>query len=133
MLNKLLTVVCPDCAQQALVLGEDLPNCRFCLMTWDDPEEAAAEYTWLVLGEVASTEPDTENPIQTCPDCFSDSLVMGTITAAAPAPHQLCFSCVGDFTDTEFAACAFGCGRLVPADAQDLLCPAYTGIAIGRL
>ncbi|MFD7668139.1 hypothetical protein [Streptomyces sp. NPDC059788] len=128
------TVVCPQCAQPALVLGGDLPTCRFCLMTWDDPGDAAGEYLWIVQGEIASTDPDPDNPLQHCPDCSHTALVMTARTTADPAADRhLCFSCATDFTDTPLAACRYGCGRLLPSDAEELLCSECTGLAFERI
>ncbi|MEV8047238.1 hypothetical protein AB0P02_25865 [Streptomyces griseoluteus] len=63
------TVVCPECAQQALVLTGDGPSCRFCLKSWDVPAEAAAEFAWIVLGLDGAPAPGEEEnaPVRNCP------------------------------------------------------------------
>lgn len=119
------TLLCPQCAQPALVLAADArPTCRFCLKTWQDPNEAAAEYSWIVLGQDPEGYPAPDSPVQFCPDCpaLTLALVMGAVTAAS-AQRRLCFSCAGDFTDREFTPCVT-CEALTPSDAEGARCSA---------
>ncbi|MEW2522820.1 hypothetical protein [Actinacidiphila alni] len=127
------TVICPECAQQALVLDADLPSCRFCLKHWEDPSEAAAEYAWLILGQ-SSPAPSDEGdaPVRVCPNCSNETLVVQALTAAAP--HQdtiLCFACAEVYADTALTSCQ-DCENPLPVDSGDLLCPDCTAAAFGR-
>ncbi|MGA5819834.1 hypothetical protein ACPC54_18480 [Kitasatospora sp. NPDC094028] len=128
------TVVCPECDQQALVLGRDLPVCRFCLATWQDPAQAAEEYAWMVLGLDGAAPGDEENPpVRICPDCSSQALVMEAVTAEAPEDARpLCFACGESYANSEFGYCAQGCGTPLPAESEDLICSDCEGIALGR-
>ncbi|MBT2511469.1 hypothetical protein J7I98_37865 [Streptomyces sp. ISL-98] len=122
------TVVCPQCAQPALVLAADArPACRFCLKTWQEPDaadKAAAEYSWIVLGQERDDYPAPGSFIQWCTDCpaLTRALVMGAVTAAS-TQRRLCFSCAGDFTDREFTPC-LACGALMLSDAEAAKCSA---------
>ncbi|MFH8395764.1 hypothetical protein [Streptomyces sp. NPDC018036] len=129
------TVVCPECAQQALVLGDkDLPACRFCLKSWDDPAVAAAEYAWIVLGQDGPAPgEDEDTPVRSCPNCSTHALVMEAVTAAAPEKiATLCFACAEDYTDTPLVLCQ-DCSDPLPEDSEDLLCRDCSSIAFGRI
>ncbi|MER6734604.1 hypothetical protein ACWGLF_19030 [Streptomyces puniciscabiei] len=128
------TVVCPECAQQALVLSDEaLPTCRFCLKTWDDPAEAAAEYAWIVLGQDGPAPGEDEDaPVRSCPNCDQQALVMEAVTAAAAdKPATLCFACAEDYTDVPLVLCQ-DCSNPLPDGSEDLLCPDCTSLAFGR-
>lgn len=48
-----VTVKCPDCEQWAMVADgrEEGSTCLFCHQVWpEDPESAAANYAWIILG-----------------------------------------------------------------------------------
>ncbi|MEU2737370.1 hypothetical protein ABZ656_18680 [Streptomyces sp. NPDC007095] len=126
------TVVCPECAQQALVLSADLPACRFCLKTWDDPEETAVEYVFQVHGLDPVYSDVDEAVIQVCPDCEFNAMVHAETAAAPDEQRLLCFSCAADFTDANLPSCEAGCGRALPAGSEDLLCPDCTSSAYDR-
>ncbi|MGW1537949.1 hypothetical protein [Streptomyces aureus] len=126
------TVVCPECAQQALVLSADLPHCRFCLKTWDHPEAAAGEYVFQVHGLDPAYHDADDHVIQFCPDCDSEALVRAETAAAADNRRLLCFSCATDFTDVPLTPCVHGCGRSLRADSEALLCPDCTASAYER-
>ncbi|MGW3059459.1 hypothetical protein ACWC98_26460 [Streptomyces goshikiensis] len=92
------TVVCPDCRQWALVVGETPVFCRFCLQTFGPTIMAEADYVLEVLGEKGHREH------RGCPECVgSGHVVVGARTARNP--------------DTEVALC-FQCGACVPSGAD---------------
>ncbi|MET8808683.1 hypothetical protein [Streptomyces sp. NPDC004546] len=127
------TVVCPECAQQALVLTDDGPACRFCLKRWEVPAEAAAEYAWIVLGQDGPAPgEDGDAPVRSCPNCEQHALVMEAVTAAAPdKTAALCFACAQDYTGVPLVLCQ-DCSNPLPADSEELLCPDCTSLAFGR-
>ncbi|MFJ3777814.1 hypothetical protein ACIPX0_39620 [Streptomyces sp. NPDC090075] len=129
------TVVCPECAQHALVLGDkDLPACRFCLKSWDDPSVAAAEYAWIVLGQDGPAPGEDEDaPVRACPNCSTNALVMEAVTVAAPdETATLCFACAEDYTDADLVLCQ-DCSDPLPEGSQELLCSGCSSIAFGRM
>lgn len=85
------TVVCPDCRQWALVVGEIPVVCRFCLQKFDTAVFAEADYVLEVLGE------RDDHEYRSCPGCADRSfghMVVGARTAKAPDTDvALCFSC----------------------------------------
>ncbi|MER5473529.1 hypothetical protein [Streptomyces sp. NPDC002685] len=115
------TVACPECAQLALVLGS-LPSCRFCLKTWDDPGDAAAEYVWQKRGKDPFVSAGDATAVHECPDCDAEALVIALTAVSPDTPRRLCFSCVIDFTDIALTSCEGGCGRPLRADANDPTC-----------
>ncbi|MET9933395.1 MULTISPECIES: hypothetical protein [unclassified Streptomyces] len=127
------TVICPECAQQALVITDEGPACRFCLKSWEIPAEAAVEYAWIVLGQDGPAPgEDEEAPVRACPNCEQRALVMEAVTAAAPGETAtLCFSCAKDYTGAVLALCQ-DCGDPLPSDSEDLLCSECTSLAFGR-
>ncbi|MCX4791890.1 hypothetical protein OG369_39215 [Streptomyces sp. NBC_01221] len=129
-----VTVECPECAQPALVAGDGQPACRFCLLAWQDPAAAALDYAWIVRGQTPEDRVDGLRPVQLCPNCEVKALVLETATVAAvPDTVRLCLGCGTDFTDTELPACEGDCGRLLPANTEDLLCEDCTTAAWERL
>ncbi|MEV0974769.1 hypothetical protein [Microtetraspora glauca] len=94
------TVSCPDCGQLALVVGSAPLRCRFCDEEHRNPVNLAQFYVGIALGK--EWEPGYEDlatwPIQRCPGCAEDTLVLEAGTAAAPRSHTpLCFACGGIF------------------------------------
>ncbi|WP_405795579.1 hypothetical protein [Streptomyces longwoodensis] len=89
------TVVCPDCAQPALVIGEPI-SCLFCYQRWLRPQVAAEQYAWTVLGqdtEAAMANGDP-SPVRTCPLCEGFALVLHANTAGRKGKGTpLCFGC----------------------------------------
>ncbi|MBQ1117004.1 hypothetical protein ACFRMO_25325 [Streptomyces anulatus] len=87
------TVICPDCRQCALVVGEspEWPTCLFCLQKFAASQEAALRWGWEVLG-------DPEHVDWYVDDCGctegAGSLLWPVNTAASPVEDvALCFSC----------------------------------------
>ncbi|MDH2390630.1 hypothetical protein QCN29_17895 [Streptomyces sp. HNM0663] len=100
-------VVCPECAQRAFVLGGGLPGCRFCLKTWDDPAETAAEYAWQLYGLDPHLPGVADAETQVCPDCEADVLVTAVTAAAPDTPSILCVS--QRFDGVGWASAGWGC------------------------
>ncbi|MEU6685861.1 hypothetical protein [Streptomyces sp. NPDC046832] len=128
------TVVCPDCAQLALVIGEPI-SCMFCYQQWVRPQAAAEQYAWIVLGqdtEAAVTNGDP-SPVRSCPLCTDFALVLHAKTAGgASKGTPLCFGCghaFGPLIDCE------GCGEVIEAPGWNDLpyCPECTTATFGQL
>lgn len=84
------TVICPDCRQSALVVGE-WPTCLFCLQKFAAPQEAALRWGWEALGDPEHVDWYVDD----C-DCTegAGSLVWPVNTVASPVEDvALCFSC----------------------------------------
>ncbi|MER6957418.1 hypothetical protein [Streptomyces sp. NPDC000618] len=99
------TLQCPDCRQWALVSGEPTA-CLFCPSTTES-QLAAWDYATYILrlpwrSRPASgpfSDPATP-PVDPCPECGTDTLVRGAVTAAAPElPTNFCFTCATAFPD----------------------------------
>ncbi|MFI8392447.1 hypothetical protein [Streptomyces sp. NPDC085540] len=91
------TVVCPDCRQWTLVVGETPVFCRFCLQTFEPVIMAEADYILEVIGESGRREH------RVCPECVGfGHMVVGARTAKDP--------------DTDVALC-FQCGACAPSGA----------------
>jgi hypothetical protein len=128
-----VTVECPECAQPALVAGGGQPTCRFCLLAWQDPAAAALDYAWIVRGQTPEDRPEGLRPVQACPTCEEEALVLEAATAAvAPDTVRLCLGCATDHTDTALVACEGSCGLLLPADFPSSLCDNCTEAAWER-
>ncbi|WP_051854342.1 MULTISPECIES: hypothetical protein [unclassified Streptomyces] len=118
-----VTVECPECAQPALVAGDGQPTCRFCLLAWQDPAGAALDYAWIVRGQTPDDRVEGLRPVQICPTCDKEALVLEAATvAAAPDTVRLCLGCGTDHTDTAMDACEGSCGLLLPADFPSSRC-----------
>ncbi|QKZ20337.1 hypothetical protein [Streptomyces chartreusis] len=125
-----VTVECPECAQPTLVAGDGQPACRFCLLAWLDPAGAALDYAWIVRGQTPDDRIEGLLPVQVCPTCEEEALVLEAATvAAAPDTVRLCLGCGTDHTDTELHACEGGCGLLLPADFASSVCDNCTTAA----
>lgn len=125
-----VTVECPECAQPALVAGDGQPACRFCLLAWQDLAGAALDYAWIVRGQTPDDRVDGLRPVQVCPTCEEEALVLEAATvAAAPDTVRLCLGCGTDHTDTELHACEGSCGLLLPADFPSSVCDNCTAAA----
>ncbi|MGW7314828.1 hypothetical protein [Streptomyces sp. NPDC054865] len=98
------TVLCPDCRQWALVVGEENPACRFCMQDFGDPLNAAANYGWQVLGE--------DNFSMTrCPACTRAQVIIGASTASSKDVEiGLCFGCAEVYVESKPADSAGGIG-----------------------
>lgn len=130
------TVTCPECEEWGtLVLGGDLPNCRFCLKTWDSLVDAVGDYTWQLYGN--GDQPHLPHhdarDIMICPNCEAEAVITAVTAAAPDTPRILCFSCATDFTNTAFTLCEGGCARPLPADSAELLCPDCAPLAFDRI
>lgn len=90
------TVICPICWQWALVVGESPVVCRFCVRTWDSPDDAVVDYRWEVMEDDPTGAPN-------CSVCGTDGVVTPACTAADKSHHvALCFQC--GTVDTEGSA-----------------------------
>ncbi|MDQ0577920.1 hypothetical protein [Streptomyces rishiriensis] len=128
-----VTVECPECAQPALVAGGGQPACRFCLLAWQDPAGAALDYAWIVRGQTPDDRVEGLRPVQVCPTCDEEALVLEAATVeAVPDTVRLCLGCGTDHTDTELHACEGSCGLLLPADFPGSLCDNCTTAAWER-
>ncbi|MEV6384829.1 hypothetical protein AB0M31_36115 [Streptomyces sp. NPDC051773] len=125
-----VTVECPECAQPALVAGGGQPACRFCLLAWQDPAAAALDYAWIVRGQTPDNRVEGLRPVQVCPTCEEETLVLEAATVAAqPDTVRLCLGCGTDHSDTALTACEGSCGLLLPADFPGSLCDNCTTAA----
>ncbi|MGW7213645.1 hypothetical protein [Streptomyces collinus] len=112
-----VTVKCPDCEQWALVANgrDEGPTCLFCHQVWpQDPESAAANYAWIILGldNYSAIKDGGDSPVVECPDCEIDALVIEAVTAAGqPDATPLCFSCGTVFKN--LIDCEGGCGTIL--------------------
>ncbi|MFC8202226.1 hypothetical protein ACFUTV_43645 [Streptomyces sp. NPDC057298] len=119
------TVECPDCRQWAMVAdgAKDGPTCRFCHQAWGGATSAAANYAFIVLGQLEWLEVahGGQPPVRDCPECGDTALVLDAVTAASkPAAQPLCFGCATHFADLR--ECEGGCGNVVSGDSEQLLC-----------
>ncbi|MFF9090771.1 hypothetical protein ACF1BE_31175 [Streptomyces sp. NPDC014991] len=128
-----VTVECPECAQPALVAGGGQPACRFCLVAWQDPAAAARDYAWIVRGQTPDDRVEGLRPVQLCPSCEEEALMLEAATVAAqPDTVRLCLGCGTDHTDTKLDSCEGGCGWLLPTDFPGSLCDNCTTAAWER-
>lgn len=114
------TVQCPDCRQFALVVDGMENGCRFCPRSWDF-EEAASSYASEILSFSWHdlTEGGAE-PLVQCPECETETLVLGASTAASPdGTVNICFNCAQVLTGLE--SCS-RCGRVYIPDDQETVC-----------
>ncbi|WP_329127204.1 hypothetical protein [Streptomyces sp. NBC_01465] len=96
---------CPDCRQWALQVG-DPTSCLFC-HTATDSQQAAWTYATYVLRLPWRSRPTTDvfsqpgtPPVDPCPECGTDTLVQGALTAAQPdRPTNFCFNCALAFPE----------------------------------
>ncbi|MGW3647057.1 hypothetical protein [Streptomyces sp. NPDC000878] len=104
--HKERNLQCPDCRQWALLAGEPT-SCLFCPATTDS-QLTAWNYATYVLRLPWRSPPPTNDvfsqpatpPVDPCPDCGTDTLVRGAVTAAAPdRPTNFCFNCATSFPD----------------------------------
>ncbi|MFJ9551821.1 hypothetical protein [Streptomyces erythrochromogenes] len=125
-----LTVKCPDCEQWAMIAdgGDEGPTCLFCHQVWpEDPESAAANYAWIILGldDHSAIQDGGDPPVVDCPACGAYALVTEAVTVAGqPDATPLCFSCGSVFKD--LIRCEAGCGAVVDFAHDDdsiPLCP----------
>jgi hypothetical protein len=114
------TVQCPGCTQLALVVDGGENKCHFCPRTWDFDELAQAyasevlNFSWHDLTEGGS------DPRVECPDCETETLVLGAITVGNPdSTVDLCFNCAHIFTDLRECV---RCGRLYVPDEEEAIC-----------
>ncbi|MFJ8394132.1 hypothetical protein [Streptomyces sp. NPDC094144] len=134
-----VTVKCPDCEQWAMVADgkEEGPTCLFCHQVWpEDPESAAANYAWIILGldDHSVIQDGGDPPVADCPDCGVYALVAQAVTAAGqPGATPLCFSCGTVFNN--LVACESGCGAVfsfVPDGESIPMCSDCIGIRLDR-
>ncbi|MFE0775846.1 hypothetical protein [Streptomyces sp. NPDC058861] len=84
-------------------------------------------------GHTSEDRLDGLRPVQLCPTCDEEALVLEAATVrAAPDIVRLCLGCATDHTDTALSTCEGGCGRLLPATTADLLCEDCTTAAWER-
>ncbi|MFG2774730.1 hypothetical protein [Streptomyces sp. NPDC048350] len=83
------TVMCPDCAQWALVVGQNEITCLFCLRAFGEPPAAASEYAWMILGEA------NLGATSRCPTCNTNHVMVMGATVASDKDNNcwLCFAC----------------------------------------
>ncbi|MFG2676439.1 hypothetical protein [Streptomyces sp. NPDC048445] len=112
-----VTVKCPDCEQWAMVADgrEEGPTCLFCHQVWpEDPESAAANYAWIILGldDHSVIQDGGDPPVADCPDCGVYALVAQAVTTPGqPGVTPLCFACGTVFNN--LVACEGGCGAVL--------------------
>jgi hypothetical protein len=114
------TVQCPDCTQFALVVDGVENKCHICPRLWDFDELAQSyasevlSFSWHDLTEGAS------DPTVECPDCGTETLILGALTAAQPDRYvNLCFNCAEVFDKLE--SC-MRCTRLYVPDEDETIC-----------
>ncbi|MEU9529643.1 MULTISPECIES: hypothetical protein [Streptomyces] len=95
------TVVCPDCRQCALVVGEwpEWPTCLFCLQKFAASQEAALRWGWEVLGDPEYVDWYVDD----C-DCTegAGSWLWPVNTATSPVEDvALCFSCRATYVEVK--------------------------------
>ncbi|MFC4030896.1 hypothetical protein ACFO3J_05360 [Streptomyces polygonati] len=95
-------VTCPQCGQDALVVGGDL-TCQFCLVVWPNGEEVAFTYVETVLRlDIGQNFHDDGTPlVNQCPDCSADALVSPVRMASNREVAHLCFECGAKFDHLE--------------------------------
>jgi len=114
------TVQCPDCRQFALVVDGIENKCHFCPRTWGF-EDLAESYASEILGFWWRVEAKGgSNPRVECPECETQTLVLGVSTAAHPDQTvNLCFNCACVFTN--LMECV-RCGRLYVPFEEEAIC-----------
>lgn len=115
------TVECPHCGQLALVVDGIRNECHFCPRVWLDFDMLASRYAsdvlYFSLRDIAD---GGEDPRMECPDCDSETLVLGVRTAACPEGGvNICFSCAHIFDVLEYCA---RCGRVFGAVGGETVC-----------
>ncbi|MER7141097.1 hypothetical protein ACIQGA_31255 [[Kitasatospora] papulosa] len=112
-----VTVKCPDCEMWAMVADgrEEGPACLFCHQVWaDEPQSAAANYAWIVLGldRHSAIHDGGDPPVTACPDCGRWALVTEAVTVKSqPDIAPLCFGCGTVFEN--LIDCEGGCGTVL--------------------
>ena len=126
-------VRCPSCRNFTLPIDEDL-QCRFCERTWEEPDAAASEYASTVLGfsEYESASGSSDNPVHTCLDCGSETLVQGaTVLSNRNTPVWVCFNGCLVNDDQEISGC-FSCGAAMRMDQETGVCADCFDYAFNR-
>jgi hypothetical protein len=103
-------VRCPDCQYEALPIDHGDLRCRFCDRTFES-DDAASEYAATVLrfSWYESASGSSDNPVHTCMDCGSETLVQGATVLSNPnAPVWVCFNGCLVADDQEISGC-FNC------------------------
>ncbi|MHA4772999.1 hypothetical protein L1085_000645 [Streptomyces sp. MSC1_001] len=81
------TVQCGDCAQWAMVVGEENIRCLFCLREFGEGPAAAADYSWLIRGS-------EDNIAAPCKGCGTDaSLIKAVVALEKERDSLICFTC----------------------------------------
>lgn len=117
---------CPSCLQDALVLGEESPRCRFCGYSGDG-EDAARRFVRNVLRvdehRIVSKGGDAIRRV--CPDCGAVSLVVDDRNSGNmdPNPQEaICMSCGNSWGEGRLINC-MDCGELfAPHGGGDFRC-----------
>lgn len=94
------TLICPDCRQGALVVGEwpEWPTCLFCLQKFASSNEAALRWGWEFVGHPEDGDWD----LRECPACTDPALLWPVTTVASPDEDvALCFNCRAVYTEVK--------------------------------
>ncbi|MFH9355467.1 hypothetical protein [Kitasatospora sp. NPDC017646] len=116
------TVQCPTCNQFALIVGdEENARCLYCHYR-RDPDVAAVSYAEDVLGHdwTSVARGGREEPVEWCPNCDMEALVLEAVTAADPKSSvALCFFCGENFSELEECT---RCGEPFQPTENELAC-----------
>ncbi|WP_328690742.1 hypothetical protein OG879_28945 [Streptomyces caniferus] len=94
------TVICPECRQDALVVGQS-PACLFCLQTYNAPREAALRWGESIVGGGAD---DVDWSLEDCTACSASDTLPIPIDLFYLFPEEdrlLCFACRAVYTHSE--------------------------------
>lgn len=121
--NRGVTVTCPDCFQEALVLDDvSLQTCLFCL-TSTPGAELAQRYIGNVLHWTWRDEADGGNhPVHHCIECDSFAFVDEARVRNRAKVNYVCFACASAYEDSDIGYCD-RCGGVM-ARSEDGTCSA---------
>lgn len=120
--NGTLTVSCPSCLQETLVVsGEEDPYCPFCRYE-SDSDQVADDWATVFVGypHTDPKERDIDPVLRECPACGAETMIQFESGAARPAdPAWICFSCGESGSPT--SECQ-SCGEELPWEMEEYLC-----------
>ncbi len=121
--KNLFIVACPACYQEALVLGDGNPRCRFCYYE-NTPNKVADEYLETIQGEshYLAVKDGGEYPLYFCPSCEGEALVhLDNENINDDVVGWVCFDCGEHWGPSGIDFCG-RCGRPYEEKDESAIC-----------